>query len=395
MDTEEITSIIARDIKGNLLARRHGDYVAITKTLALIARGRVGAELEDGVNFANGFLDTNLELHDHSPKFGKTFTMPFDYNPERASEAHQWLEYLESCWGDDEDYFDKVNALQEAFAATMFGVAWKYQRAFLLYGPAQTGKSQVLNVLRALMPPNSQSSVPPTMWAERFQQAPMVNKALNICGELPEEAVIDGRTFKEIIEGTEQNTEFKGAAIFQYKPTAAQWFASNFLPRTRDTSNGFVRRWQLFQFSRVVPTSERIVNFHEKLVSEEREAIAAWAVQGLHRLQKQNDYTQAKSQKEGLEQISRSNNSVVAFLMTSDKVRPEEGQSADSRAVFDCYCDHMKTISRGYGVTFERFKQMIGDMGYKLKPYVDGVGVHREEIIGLSLKQALLPTALR
>jgi phage/plasmid-associated DNA primase len=213
---------------------------------------------------------------------------------------------------------------------------------------------------------------------------------LNICGELPEEAVIDGRAFKEIIEGTEQNTEFKGTAIFQYKPTAAQWFASNFLPRTRDTSKGFVRRWQIFEFNRVVPQAERIVNFHEMLVAEEREAIAAWAVMGLRRLQQQNDYTQPKSHLEALEQISRSNNSVVAFLMTSDKVRPTEGATADSRAVFDCYCDHMKTVSRGYGVTFERFKQMLRELGYKLKPYVDGVGVHREEVEGLALKQVLL-----
>jgi putative DNA primase/helicase len=393
-ETEEITATIARDVKGNQLARRHGDYTAITKTLGLIARGKVGAELEDGVNFANGFLDVNLELHEHSPKYGKTFTMPFDYIPERASEAHKWLEYLETCWGDDEDYFDKVNALQEAFAATMFGISWKYQRAILLYGQAQSGKTQALNVLRSMMPPNSQSSVPPTMWGERFQQAPMVNKALNICGELPEEAVIDGRTFKEVIEGTEQNTEFKGSAIFQYKPTAAQWFASNFLPRTRDTSKGFVRRWQVFEFNRVVPQKERIVNFHEMLVAEEREAIAAWAVQGLRRLQKQNDYTQPKSQIEALEQISRANNSVVAFLMTSDKVRPEEGQVADSRAVFDCYVDHMRTVSRGYPVSFERFKQMVRELGYKMHPYVDGVGVHREEVVGLSLKQAIL-TGLR
>lgn len=391
MDSETITATIARDIKGNVLARRHNDYVAITKTLALIARGKVGAELEDGINFANGFLDTNLELHDHSPKFGKTFTMPFDYIPERAGEAHRWLEYLESCWGDDPDYFDKVNALQEAFAATMFGIAWKYQRALLLYGRAGTGKTQALNVLRALMPDDAQSSVPPTLWNERFQQAPMVNKALNICGELPEESVIDGRAFKEIIEGGIQNTEYKGTAIFQYKPTCAQWFASNFYPRSRDTSQGFVRRWQIFVFNRVVPQSERIINFHEALIAEEREAIAAWAVQGLRRLQSQNDYTQPSSQVLALEHVSRSNNTVFSFLATSDRVRPVEGAAADSRAVFDQYSDHMKIISRGYGVSFDRFKQMLDGLGYTLRPYVDGVGISREEVMGLELKQALFP----
>lgn len=391
LDTDEITATIARDVKGNVLARRHGDYVAVTKTLALIARGKVGAELEDGINFANGFLDVNLELHDHSPKFGKTFTMPFNYVPERAGEAHKWLEYLETCWGDDEDYYDKVAALQEAFAATMFGVAWKYQRAILLYGQAGTGKTQALEVLRAMMPPASQCSVPPTLWGERFQQAPMVNKALNICGELPEEATIDGRAFKEVIEGTPQNTEFKGMPIFQYKPVCAQWFASNFLPRSRDTSRGFTRRWLVFEFNRVVPQTEKIINFHEMLVAEEREAIAAWAVQGLQRLQRQNDYTQAKSHVEALEQVQMANNSVAAFLQQSDLVRPAEGETADSRAIFDHYTLYMKTISRGYGVTFERFKQMLRELGYKMRPYVDGIGVHREEILDMEVKKHLLP----
>jgi predicted ATPase with chaperone activity len=39
------------------------------------------------------------------------------------------------------------------FAATLFKIAPRYQRAFLLFGKAQTGKTQVLNVLRALLPP--------------------------------------------------------------------------------------------------------------------------------------------------------------------------------------------------------------------------------------------------
>src|SRR3546814_1119241 len=79
--------------------------------------------------------------------------MPFNYVPERAGEAHKWLRYLADAWGDDHDYVEKVMALQEAFAATMFGIAPRFQRAILLYGPAGTGKSQVLEVLRALMPP--------------------------------------------------------------------------------------------------------------------------------------------------------------------------------------------------------------------------------------------------
>jgi P4 family phage/plasmid primase-like protien len=394
LDDEAIQREVAERVKGNLLARRHNDYVAITKTIAMLCRAPLANELEDGINFANGFLDTNLVLHDHSPKYGKTFTMPFNYIPERAAECHKWLEYLERSWGDDPDYTEKVMALQEAFAATMFGIATKFQRAFLLHGKAGSGKTQALEVLRAMMPPAATCSVPPTLWSERFQMAPMVGKSLNVCGELPEEATIGGRAFKEIVEGTEQNTEFKGGAIFPFKPKAAQWFGSNHLPRSRDTSRGFVRRWLIFDFLRVVPDAEKIVDFYKILVAEEREAIAAWAAQGLKRLLAKGDYTQPASHIMRLNQVARANNSVAAFIQSSDKVETIEGGKADLTALFDQYIDFMKNVARGYGVTYERFMQMTDELGYTTQSYFDGTGQLRHEVHGLALRQVLMPTPL-
>jgi putative DNA primase/helicase len=394
-DEIDIYMEIAENVKGNLLARRHNDYQAITKVVAHMTRRPLALELEDGINFANGFLDTNLVLHDHSPKYGKTFTMPFNYVPERAGEAHKWLKYLEDSWGDDPDYAEKVMALQEAFAATMFGIAPKFQRAFLLHGKAGSGKTQALEILRAMMPPAATCSVPPTLWNERFQLAPMVGKTLNICGELPEEATIDGRAFKEIVEGTIQNTEFKGGAIFQFKPQAAEWFGSNHLPRSRDTSKGFTRRWLIFDFLRVVGASEKIVDFYKVLIAEEREAIAAWAVQGLKRLLVQGDYTQPSSHKARINQVARANNSVAAFLQSSDKVKEADGQSADLSAVFDQYIDFMKNVARGYGVSYERFMQMMDELGHTVNQYTDGSGQLRHEAEGLELRQALLPSLQR
>src|SRR3546814_10248310 len=91
------------------------------------------------------------------------------------------------------------------------------------------------------MPPKAICTISPDRWGARFQLSGMVGRTLNICGELPEETVIDGKTFKEVVEGTIQSTEFKGRDLFDFKPIAANWFASNHLPRSRDTSMGFVR----------------------------------------------------------------------------------------------------------------------------------------------------------
>lgn len=391
LDERDIYMDIAENVKGNQLARRHNDYQAITKTVLNIIRAPLVQELEIGINFANGFLDSNLKLHDHSPKYGKTFTMPFNYIPERADEAHKFLEFLEQSWGDDPDYADKVNALQEAMAATMFGLGPQYQRAILLHGKPKTGKSQLLEIVQAMMPANARSAIPPNDWSEGFAMVGMIGKTLNVAGELPEESVIGGAKFKMVVAGEEITDSFKGKDRFKFRPIATHWFASNFLPRSRDTSGGFVRRWLVLDFNRIVPDNERVPDFWRILIAEEREAIAAWAVKGLIRLQKSGEYTQPESHTMRLAQVLRGNNSVAAFLSWTDKVKIEDGAEADARSVFDQYVFYMKDISKGWSVSFERFTQMLGDLGHECVTYKDALDVQRLKARGLRMIGPQLP----
>lgn len=388
LSDDEIFKHIATSVKGNSLARRFNDYIALTKTVAKMCAGALVEEMEIGVNFANGFLDTAGVLHEHSPKFGKTFTLPFNYIPARAMEANRWFQYLESAWGDEPDYQDRVDALQEAFAATLFGVATNYQRAILLYGKAGSGKTQALEVLRSLMPPRAISSVPPAKWGERFQLSSLIGRTLNICGELPEATVINGETFKQVVEGSTQNTEFKSKDAFDFKPIAAHWFASNHLPRSKDFTKGFTRRWLILEFSQVVPLEDRVTNFHETLIAEEREAIAAWAVGGLARIQRRGDYTEPASHVSRINQVSRANNSVLGWLELNDHVRPTDNfiDTTDAGVAFDEYCFYMKQVTRSFPARFDTFIEMIEELGHKRGEYRDVTGVLRQKLHNLHCK---------
>jgi len=390
IDDKVVYDHISTRVKGNVLSKRHSDYQALVKVVANMVQKPLDECGEIGINFANGFLDADLVLHEHAPKYGKTFTMPFNYVPARRHEAHKWLAYLETSWGDDPDYDDKVKALQEAFAATMFGVAPSFQRVILLHGKSGSGKTQALEVLQAMMPPTAVCSMPPDLWSQRFAMTGMVGKTLNVCGELPEDSMISGEVFKKVVEGAQIPTEHKGQDGFEFKPFAAHWFASNHLPRSRDTSIGFIRRWLILDYNRVVPPEERQINFHRVLIDEEREAIAAWAVEGFKRLREQKDYTLPASHKLRSNQIRRSNNSVAAFLQTSERVRPAEGGQADAREVFDQYLFYQKDVSRGNGVSYERFLQMMPDLDYPVEEYMDEIGVNRSKIMGLHLRLAPL-----
>lgn len=302
-------------------ARRAGDHSGILKVLSGVVEQEDEVDTPLGINFLNGFLDTNLVLHDHDPKFGQTHTLPCEYQPNNT-ECPMFQDFLAKTWGGDDDYLAKVDALQEMMAVTLFGASRQYQRAFLLFGVPKSGKTQLLNIMSYLVPPEGKCSVNPADWHDRFRPAMMANKRLNLVGELSERQNIDGQKFKDIVDGTTQMSEFKGRDAFSFTPNCAHWFASNHLPKTRDTSEGFYRRWLVLTFNQPVPVGEKLVrDLGLHIVSHEREAILAWAVKGITRMLEMSDYTLPASHVDSVNQMASQNNSLAFFIYGSGLIK--------------------------------------------------------------------------
>src|SRR3546814_2797758 len=89
-----------------------------------------------------------------------------------------------------------------------------------------------------MLPPNAVAELGPERWGENFTLVDLIGKAANICGELPENGMITGSIFKQVVEGEPVRAEFKGQDGFVFTPECAHWFASNYLPVSRDTTRG-------------------------------------------------------------------------------------------------------------------------------------------------------------
>lgn len=316
----EVLARVSRDFGHLAAAKRYSDHKGIYATMLNIAESGLKRGNSRGVNFANGFLTEELELVDHDKDHGMTYTLPFRYMPELSGKSFQFFDFLETCWGDDEDKMEKIAALQEALCVTLFGRGPEYQRVVLLKGVAKSGKSQLLEIAASLVPPEARSSVPPTDWADKFLPTQMHEKLINVCGELSEKKRIDGQRFKDIVVGTTIPGQMKGGQIFSFRPICTHWFASNHMPKTEDTSAGFNRRWLVLEFGRPVDPSKRRINVGEIIVAEEREAIVAWAVQAMTRLRENNEYSLPESHKQLIRELAQANNSVRFFMEASPKV---------------------------------------------------------------------------
>jgi phage/plasmid-associated DNA primase len=321
IDETEVLKMIAQNYGSLSAAKKFSDHRGIMSILKNLASGDLKTLNEDGINFANGFLTIEGVLEPHREEYGMTYCLPYRYLPEEAGKAHRFEAFLNSCWEQDEDLEDKKQALKEAICATLFGIAWRYQRAFLLFGAARSGKSTLLNVLLGLIPDGSWSAVSPQQWDDKFLPTTMVGKLLNYAGELSEDKFIKGDSFKTIVEGAEISGQYKGQQIFRFAPRCAHWFAANFLPRTKDTSAGFTRRWLIFHFNHPVAKSDVVLGLDDLLLGEEREAIVAWAVSCMHDLRKKSELTLPASHILMAKKMAGSNNSVRFFLTRSGKVK--------------------------------------------------------------------------
>ena len=355
--------------------KKRSDTKGILATMgSLLASPLRDADVYDnGVNFANGYVirreNGSLELHSHEDKYGATYTLPFvvdlnkiDVNLRKA--APTFYQFLETSWGQDVDFLDKVDALQEAIFVTLFGIASQYQRAFLLFGMANSGKSQLLTVVSSLVPAEVKSAVPPDAWSDNFAPASMAGKLLNIAGELSETKKISGQIFKEIIDGSEMSVRLPYGQAFTTRMIAAQWFAGNFLPKTKDTSDGFNRRWLIFSFTKPVAQQDRKVNLGEYIVSNERAGILQWCLGASKRLATNKGYTMPSSARTAVTEMGALNNTLRAFLesgnsgirMTSRDLM--EGRIVKGRTRIEYTKENLMQLSAEYKLTETKFYEI-------------------------------------
>lgn len=382
----EIERVVMQNFGHLDATKKFSDITGVRKAMRSLAKQGIKEIDIQGVNFSNGFLTTELKLVPHNMAFGMTYTLPFRYMPDQAYGAHQFMEMLNNYWGHHEDFEDKVQALREAIGATIFGLAPKLQRSYCLYGVGGAGKSQILDMLSYLVPTEARSAIPPDSWGDTFAPAQFNGKLLNICGELDDKKLIPGKQFKEIVAGDEIEVRRIYREPFKFRPLAAHWFSTNKLPRSRDTSDGFNRRWLFFTFDKKITGESKVLDIGKKVGREEIESVAAWAIETVPALLKRKEYTMSSSHLRIQEDMSLQNSSVRQFA--KDLVfRDEKGRTSEETLFEKYWAYAIGTLrsknllnSRSFSIEFEQLASELGGFQRKImengKVWYQGMGCH-------------------
>jgi putative DNA primase/helicase len=240
--------------------------------------------------------------------------------PDPAASCPTWLSFLGAtfCHGPG-----AVNLIQELFGYCLLPDC-PFEKFFVFYGPANTGKSTVAEVLQGLLGAGNVSAVPLEQLGGQFALANLMGKLANVVFDGGEVTCAAEGTFKALVSGEPVEVNAKHRPVRTMRLAAKHVVLTNVLPAFSDTSDGVWRRLVLLPFERVCPPDQRDPALKQRLRSE-LPAIAHWAVRGLARLLQQGRFT-AHEEGERLSAEHRRDCNPVALFLSEKSVPDHDGR---------------------------------------------------------------------
>lgn len=282
---------------------------ALIKEGSKVAPSELNLSAMDLLNVQNGMLNWHTgELKSHSPEYRSTFQIAATFAPSERSEVLD--NFLSEVFPQD------ALLLAEELVGYLLRPTTKFQKAFMLLGDGANGKSTFLSMLTAFMGADCVSNVSLQDLSEnRFKVAELLNKLVNMYADLPSKSVEQSDMFKNIVSGDPITAEKKFGHPFRLVPTARLLFSANELPKSADLSPAYFRRWAIIPFPNKFEGSRAKKDLLGLLTTPQaRSALLNRAVEGLRRLEAQQEFTACASVQEAGQTYRRQCDSALEFI---------------------------------------------------------------------------------
>lgn len=272
---------------------------------------------EDVLVCANGALEVSRGiLRDHRPDDYALGAVPYAFDPTASAPA--WRRFIASTVPEAEGF------LQEFAGYSLTGDT-SHEMAVWLHGPPGSGKSTLIEGLRAALGPRGGLLGLAEIQRSRFALADLPGKTLVVAFEQPSEYLSSTDLLNNIISGEAVKVEEKFKPAYTVVPRAKVLWAMNELPRVKDANSGLFRRVNVVRFSEL--REERDPKIKEA-VRGEGAGILVWALEGLWRLRERGHFDIPNSVRAATDDFRRTNDVPAMFVaeacLTSDLKGCEE-----------------------------------------------------------------------
>jgi putative DNA primase/helicase len=288
------------------------------------------------INLNNGMYDiTNEKLLQHSKNYLSTIRIPVNYD---SSVSYSVIsDWLASTLCDPE-------CIQ--LACELFGYCLipdtTMAKAFMLVGSGANGKSTFLTVLENFIGKDNVSKVPLQELSDhRFKRAELFGKLVNLFADLDNRALESTTYFKTIVTGDSIDAERKNQNPFSFRPYTRLVFSANEIPRSRDRSFAYYRRWCIIPFERQFMGADDKKGLAEELSKPENlSALLNCALSELKNVMKRQSFSEPEKIKNALNEYEKQNDPVKAFVDECCQLDPYARIERGSLYTAFCqYCD--------------------------------------------------------
>jgi putative DNA primase/helicase len=232
----------------------------------------------------------------------------------------------------------------------------RFQKALMLEGPRDTGKSTLLKLIGDFL--GDQAVTHHTLQSicdDRFTAADLYGRLANVYADLDARNVEHSGKFKAIVGGDPINAEHKFGQTFTFSPTARMLYSANEPPGTNDQSDAYYKRWLILPMHNQLAEKEQDGSLDQRIATpEEMSGLLNAAVAGLKRLMARGMFSVPKSMKEAATRYRANTDTVVAWgmecLVMKGGVRTRQTDLYNS---YRLWCDHNNRRELG----LQRFKE--------------------------------------
>jgi len=274
----------------------------------------------------NGILNIfTKELTNFNPKKIFFNKLPIKYEPKAI--CPNILQFLKDVMNDTDD----VNVIIELIGFCLLK-EYKIEKAIMFVGHGRNGKSKTIELLKRFIGIENCCSVTLNALNESsFSVSELFGKMVNLAGDLSNDSLKNTGMFKETVGRDVISAKRKFLRDLIFTNYAKHIFACNELPKVYDLSDGFWTKWILLEFPfKFIPQKEMDIldeeekknkkildpDIIEKITSpQEMAGLLNMALEGLHKIIKNKDFSYSKGTNEIKELWIRQSDSFTSFCM--------------------------------------------------------------------------------